>query len=373
MNYGLYIHIPFCIKKCAYCDFVSASGMHDDVIDAYFSALMKEIEQNRGICVDSIFVGGGTPSSIDAKYICELFECINKNITVLANSEITLEANPGTLTKSKLDMYKKSGINRISLGVQSMQNSELHALGRIHGAQDAVLCAEMIKAAGFENYNLDLMLAIPHQTIKSLDDTLNKIISLSPTHVSAYSLIIEDGTPFHSLADAGRLALPDEDTECALCDYAYSFLEENGYVRYEISNFAKPGFESRHNLKYWNCLPYIGAGCGAHSYDTNRRYFNTSDIYDYIKLMNDGKSPVSGEEILDKNDKINEYIIMSLRLSRGIIFDEFYDKFGFRFEEKNKNIITKYAKSGYFDIDSKRICFTKDGFAVSNSILAELI
>ncbi len=372
MDYGLYIHIPFCIKKCAYCDFASAA-VADEVKAKYFDALMREICTYKGLNTDSIFIGGGTPSCVDARYIADLFECINKNVHIAKNAEITLEANPGTLTKEKLGIYKSVGINRISLGAQSMQDDELTVLGRIHTAHDTFDAVHMIQSVGFENYNLDLMLAIPHQSIESLDDTLKKAVSLTPSHISAYSLIVEEGTPFYNLAQDGKLALPDEDTERNLCDYAYNFLESHGYNRYEISNFSKPGFESRHNLKYWQCLPYIGLGAAAHSFDGDRRFYNTADTSEYIRLINDGKSAKIGEDILCENDKIIEYIIMVLRLSRGIIFEDFYEKFGFKFEEKYAKTIQKHTKNGFFDMNNDRICFTNRGFSVSNAILAEFV
>lgn len=372
MTYGLYVHIPFCIKKCAYCDFTSSCASEEEH-SAYFSALEKEIGQRKGKRLDSIFVGGGTPSCVSARYIASMFDCIYKNMTVSANAEITLEANPGTLTEEKLKIYKSCGVNRISLGVQSFQDNELHALGRIHSAQQTRSAAKLISKAGFENFNIDLMLATPYQTCKSLSDTLEKAAALLPTHISAYSLIVEPKTPFYDLQKKGALPLPDEDLERALANEAAEFLDTHGYIQYEISNYAKKGYECRHNLKYWQCMPYIGVGAAAHSYDGTARTENTADTKEYICLINAHTSAAKSETVLSDADKVSEYIIMVLRLTRGIVFDEFFERFGFRFEKKYENIVRKYAAGGFFAADKDRVCFTKKGFAVSNTILSEFV
>ena len=370
--YGLYVHIPFCVQKCAYCDFVSACAPEEQHA-AYFSALQQEITSCKGKRLDSIFLGGGTPSCVDARYIAALFDCIYQTMTVLPGAEITLEANPGTLTAEKLRIYKACGINRISLGVQSLQERELRALGRIHSAQEAIQAAEAIHAAGFENVNLDLMLATPYQTRAGLRDTLEKAVMLAPTHISAYSLIVEPGTPFYALQEEGRLPLPDEDLERALCDDAAAFLDAHGFMQYEISNYAKPGFQCRHNLKYWQCLPYLGLGAAAHGFDGDMRYENTADTEQYIRLIQTGKPPCVNKIALTEADKASEYIIMALRLTRGIVFDEFACRFGFRFEEAYEDTIRKYYSGGFFQINQSRICFTQKGFAVSNAILSEFV
>lgn len=370
--YGLYIHIPFCVKKCAYCDFASVSAPKEQH-DAYFFALQQELENCKGKQLDSIFLGGGTPSCVDACYIAALFDRIYQTMTVLPGAEITLEANPGTLTPEKLRIYKECGVNRISLGVQSMQERELRTLGRIHSAREAMQAVELIHAAGFENVNLDLMLATPYQTRETLRDTLEKAITLAPTHISAYSLIVEPGTPFYTLQQDGRLPLPDEDLERALCDDAAAFLDAHSFIQYEISNYAKPGFQCRHNLKYWQCLPYLGLGAAAHGYDGEMRCENTADTEQYIRLIQTGKTPCINKIKLTEADKVSEYIIMALRLTRGIVFDEFARRFGFRFEEAYADTIRKYQNGGFFQIEQGGICFTQKGFAVSNAILSEFV
>lgn len=372
MAYGLYLHIPFCIKKCAYCDFVSAHAP-EEVQAAYFSALRKEIANWKGKELDTVFLGGGTPSCVDARHIVALFSCIYEMMSVAKDAEITMEANPGTLTPENLQVYRDCGVNRISLGVQSFQNKELHALGRIHNAVDVFHAVDRIHSAGIENLNLDLMLATPYQTRASLHDTLEKAVSLSPAHISAYSLIVEPGTPFYEQQKAGQLPLPDEDLERDLCDGAYEFLQARGYMQYEISNYAKPGFACRHNLKYWQCMPYLGLGAAAHGYDGDVRVENTPDVADYIHRMNTSGTAVLKETSLSEEDKISEYIIMALRLVRGLDFSDFSRRFGFPFLEQYEDTIRKYERGGFFQIDSGRICFTQKGFAVSNAILADFV
>ncbi|MBE7026258.1 MAG: oxygen-independent coproporphyrinogen III oxidase [Ruminococcaceae bacterium] len=372
MSCGLYIHIPFCIKKCAYCDFVSAPATAE-LHKAYFDTLKKEILLYKDLSVDSIFIGGGTPSCVDARYIYDMFECINKNMLLSKSAEITIETNPGTITNEKLGIYKSCGINRISIGAQSMQDSELLSLGRIHSAAQTIEAINMIQKAGFTNYNIDLMLAIPNQTLKSLEDTLNKAVSLCPTHISAYSLIVEEGTPFSDMANAGNLFLPDEDTERGMYEFAVSFLKSHGYNHYEISNFAKQGYECRHNLKYWSCESYIGIGAAAHSYYDGKRYQNTSNTNAYINMINENKGCIIDEQILSFDDMVSEYIIMALRLTEGISLNDFYKRFGFKFEEKYENTIEKYTTAGFLEKTPTHIRFTPKGISVSNSILCEFV
>ncbi len=372
MHNGLYVHIPFCLKKCAYCDFASSNEpmfVHDE----YFDALKKEISLYKDATIDSIFIGGGTPSCVDEKYICELFDTISHYMTIDNDAEITIEANPGTLDKNKLISYKSCAVNRISLGAQSLQDNELLSLGRIHNSKHIIDAISLIKECGFKNYNLDLMLATPNQTTMSLRDTLENAVSLSPTHISAYSLIIEEGTPFYEMYNKGALILPNEDEEREMYDMAVSFLNKHGYTQYEISNFAKPGYECSHNLKYWQCMPYIGIGAAAHSYYDGSRYANTTDTYEYIKMMNEKGNAQITNHTLNFDERVSDYIIMSLRLTKGIELDDFYNKFGFRFEEKYKEIIVKYVNTKFFERTNTHIFFTKRGFSVSNSILCEFV
>lgn len=369
---GLYIHIPFCVKKCLYCDFASVSA-HSELHKMYFAALNKEIAKYKGCTADSIFIGGGTPSCVDERYISGVFEQIHQNMTLSSDCEISIEVNPGTITADKLCAYKACGINRISIGVQSFQDNELAALGRIHSASQATEAVSLVHSSGFDNVNLDLMLATPYQTLDSLKDTLCKAAALSPSHISAYSLIVEPDTPFYTAFQNGKLPLPDEDAERDMYDFAVDFLCESGYMQYEISNFAKNGAECIHNLKYWRCLPYIGIGAAAHSYDTHKRYANTPDVCKYIDMMNSNGSAVIDEQILTPSDKLNEYIIMAMRLVRGIELDDFYEIFGFRFEEKYKPVIDKYINSGFLEKKDNAVCFTHRGIAVSNTILCDLI
>lgn len=372
MRNGLYVHIPFCLKKCAYCDFAS-SNEPVSVHKKYFDALKKEISLYESSLIDTIFIGGGTPSSVDEKYIYELLDTISRYMKIDTAAEITIELNPGTIDKNKLISYKSCGINRISLGTQSMQDNELLSLGRIHNSKQIIDAVSLIKQCGFKNYNLDLMLATPDQTIDSLRDTLEKAVFLSPTHISAYSLIIEEGTPFYEMYNKGILNLPNEDDERKMYDMVIFLLRAYGYMQYEISNFAKPGYECKHNLKYWKCLPYIGVGAAAHSYYNGARYANTSNTYEYISMINENGSAKITNQTLSFDERVSDYIIMALRLTKGIELDDFYSKFGFRFEEKYKEIIDKYIQTNFLTRTDTHISFTKSGFSVSNSILCEFV
>lgn len=372
MKYGLYIHIPFCLKKCLYCDFASVCA-DDELVFAYFRALNKELAAYSGKTIDSVFIGGGTPSCVDAQYIYGIFDTINRCMSLERGCEISIETNPGTIDKSKLALYKSCGINRISIGVQSFNDKELAALGRIHNAKQAADAVCLAHNVGFDNVNIDLMLATPYQTPDSLCATLKRAVSLSPSHASAYSLIIEPDTPFYTLLKNDRSSLPDEDTERAMYDFAADFLFANGYEQYEISNFAADGARCLHNLKYWRCMPYIGVGAAAHSYDTRCRYENVRDVAKYIDMMNSCGRAVSDEQILDKSDKITEYIIMAMRLTDGISFDNFRRRFDIDFLEKYGDVIDKYKKCGFLEVKKGAICFTREGFALSNSILCDFI
>jgi len=342
---------------------------------------VKELPNVTVMCYDGLLVDFAAENGIDVtvkgirndKDYSYEENMAGANMLLSKSAEITIETNPGTITNEKLGIYKSCGINRISIGAQSMQDSELLSLGRIHSAAQTIEAINMIQKAGFTNYNIDLMLAIPNQTLKSLEDTLNKAVSLCPTHISAYSLIVEEGTPFSDMANAGNLFLPDEDTERGMYEFAVSFLKSHGYNHYEISNFAKQGYECRHNLKYWSCESYIGIGAAAHSYYDGKRYQNTSNTNAYINMINENKGCIIDEQILSFDDMVSEYIIMALRLTEGISLNDFYKRFGFKFEEKYENTIEKYTTAGFLEKTPTHIRFTPKGISVSNSILCEFV
>lgn len=359
---GLYIHIPFCVKKCNYCDFCSKSPTDND-FDKYLLRLEKEIsEYNRTpkIKVDTVFVGGGTPSILPVGYFTRLFALVRNTFDLDEKSEITAEINPGTLTLEKAREYKSVGVNRVSLGLQSIHENELKKLGRIHSFADFVASYNLLREVGFDSISVDLMYGIPDQTAKSLNETLFEVVALNPEHISLYGLIVEEGTPFGNAWKS--LALPTEDEECDMYHLACDYLRRAGYKHYEISNYAKTGFECRHNLKYWNTDEYIGIGAAAHSFFEGRRYGNTRDLFD-ISL-----DPNANDE-----SGADEYIMMRLRLADGLSPSAFYTKFGFDFLTGREALLEKFSRHGLLTADGDRISLTERGFYVSNSIIAELL
>ena len=371
-SYGLYIHIPFCLRRCLYCDFVSCTGKGQVQAD-YIDALIREIDQCKAKELDTVYIGGGTPSCIDAALIVRVLDACRSRFRLLPGAEISMEANPATLTGEKLELYRRAGVNRISMGVQSLCDSELSALGRLHTAQQARESYRLLRGSGFDNINLDVMFGIPGQTLSSFRATLEGICELAPQHISAYSLILEEGTRLFEMQCAGVLDLPDEDTERAMYELAIDLLGAKGYAHYEISNFAKPGCESRHNLKYWTCRPYIGLGAAAHSYNGAERYSNTSGISEYIARLKAGESAVEERLLLTGRDAMTEYIIMGLRICKGIELAGFEARFHQRLESLFAGEIEKYQKLGLMQVEDGRLYLTREGLSVSNSILCDFV
>lgn len=370
-NFGLYVHIPFCVQKCAYCDFLSAPAT-EEVREAYVDALVREIALQPKRTVDSVFLGGGTPSVLTVSQTARIMEAVHARHSVAQEAEITTEVNPATADFEKLLSYRKMGLNRISIGVQSFSDAELKLLGRAHDSAAATMCIEDAKRAGFENLNIDLMSGIPHQTCESFSENLQTALSFSPTHISAYSLIIEPDTPFETRYADGR-DLPDEDAERAMYVRTGEILDANGFVHYEISNYAKPGFESRHNLKYWHCTPYLAAGLGAHAFDGRVRTENVRDMEQYLQMLSENKLPIAETTALSDADLASEYIMMSLRLREGLSLSLFSEKFGYDFYDAHKKKLELYIENGFMALEDDRIAFTKKGIQVSNAILCELI
>lgn len=365
---GLYIHIPFCIKKCEYCDFVSFPCM-EDKFEKYINALINEMDEYSGAELDTIFIGGGTPSVLSAGLIKKLCDAIHEKFNIASGYEWTIEANPGTLNDEKIRAMLDGGINRISVGVQSFNDNELKAIGRIHDAKTAYNNICRLNELGFKNISLDLMESLPYQTEESFAASLKTAVQLPVSHISVYSLIIEEGTPLKQKYDEGIYELPDEDTDRDLYGYTEKYLEQFGMYRYEISNYAKPGFESRHNMRYWKCEEYIGLGLAAHSYLNGKRFSNTSELNEYI-----GGSYRSGEcEILNKNDMMSEFMILGMRMMTGVSADEFRRRFGQDIENVYGDVLNKYIKNGFIGHNKNRYFFTNKGIDVSNSILCEFM
>lgn len=382
---GIYLHIPFCVKKCNYCDFLSAPADWNTQ-KRYVEALKKEISfyQNRleNYTISSIFFGGGTPSVLEERWIKELLEIIFEAYSVEDDAEITIEANPETLTKEKLESYKKAGINRLSIGLQSTENEQLKRLGRIHTYEKFLEIYAFARNAGFENINVDLMSALPFQTQSEWEETLRKVVSLvpKPEHISAYSLIIEEGTQFYEIEE--NLSLPKEEADRQMYWRTKELLEREGYLRYEISNYALSGKESRHNQIYWNLKEYLGMGLGASSYFGGSRFKNTEDLKEYLSFLEDSNLQHNKKEkiglqrdiqILSKKERMEEFMFLGLRQTKGISEHKFLELFQVNVMELYGNKVENAIQMGMLWRKNGRIGLTERGIDVSNIVLAEFL
>lgn len=370
-SFSLYIHIPFCERKCYYCDFTSFSRNGLDV-DEYMKNLNKEISLYKDILKDysleTIFIGGGTPSSIDGGYIEKLLENVYRTFNTEGLKEVTIEVNPGTLNREKIKSYKRAGINRISLGLQSLKDNQLKSIGRIHSSKDFFESFYILREEGFNNISVDLMLGLPGQKLEDLEDTLKRIIDLDLEHISLYSLIIEEGTLIKSWYDKGLLDLPDEDLERIMYHKSIDILHKAGYKQYEISNFSKEGFESKHNLQYWRIKPYLGVGINSHSNLFSKRFWNYSSFIDYNNFLDGDNFPIEGEEIIHKDMEIAEYCIMTLRLNRGIDKIEYQKRFGETIDLRYRNVIDKHVHNNLINESYNNIRLTNRGKDLANLV-----
>ncbi len=364
MSKGLYIHIPFCLQKCKYCDFISFTVGNKE---AYIDALKKELSMYVNTEIDSVFIGGGTPTVLSYSLMEKLLKYINNTFKLAKDTEWSIEANPKTVNEEKLSLMREMGVNRISIGVQSFNDVELQRIGRIHTAEDAIDTIKLAKKY-FENINIDLISALPGQNINSFRNTLNTAIALEPAHISCYSLILEEGTPLYNEHIASPLNIPDEDAERDMYEMAVGMLGDAGYKRYEISNFAKAGRESRHNLKYWQCEDYIGAGLAAHSLIDGIRYENTDDIESYLS-----GNALKEKIVLTLSDMISEYIIMAFRLEKGISSKQFKAKFDIDFEKEYKMQLERFISLGLIEKTIEGYHLTNEGISLSNSVLCEFV
>lgn len=370
---GIYIHIPFCKKKCFYCDFTAFQNL-ESWIDSYFENLKKEIilyQKDISVEVDSIYIGGGTPTYVDYHYIIELVEIL-KNFDLSNVKEFTIEANPNSLTLEKLKAYKNLGINRISLGVQSFDDKVLKNIGRDHNKEIVLKDIENIRKAGFDNLSLDMILNLPGGNFDSIKNDLEIIKKINPQHLSYYSLILEKGSHFYSLYKKNKLDLMDDDLERDIFSYIEKYLKNLSLNRYEISNFSKKDFESYHNKKYWSEGGYLAFGLGASGFLSNVRYNNVKNFVKYEKLINEGKFPIEFREFISKDEREKEYIIFKLREVEGINLKEFENIFGHSLLEKYSEIVEKFYKERFFIID-KNLRFTHKGFDLSNEFYIEII
>ena len=377
----LYVHIPFCVRKCEYCDFLSAPA-GADTQQEYVRNLLLEIEQKGVHCTDyeviTIFFGGGTPSILKAGWIADILDAIHRNFKVRKDAEITIECNPGTLTFEKLSIYKSAGINRISVGLQSASDAELRELGRIHTYEDFLRSYDLIRKKGFSNVNIDLMAALPGQTLKSYEQTLRRVLALKPEHISAYSLIIEEGTPFYEKYEADELLrekgekpqmLPSEETERLMYERTKELLLEHGYERYEISNYARRGYACRHNIGYWRRENYLGFGLGSASLLENERFHNTTDLTDYLG----GDYLAYEQEKLDKKSQMEEFMFLGLRMTEGISTECFRQTFGLPVELVYGPVLEQQIADRLLRKEDGRIFLSERGLDVSNYVMAQFL
>lgn len=423
----LYVHIPFCVRKCAYCDFLSfpADGA---ARQEYINGLIREItccrEAFREYRVSTVFMGGGTPSILTCRQVEEIFRALYDNFTIEKDAEITIEANPGTVDAEKVTAWKQAGINRISIGLQSVNNEELKLLGRIHTFQQFSDTYRLVREQGFRNVNIDLISAIPGQTLDSWRKTLRTAAELAPEHLSAYSLIIEPGTPFYEKygdipvlsgngsgeedaafgpvpgeqkkagqqagqeagqqagqeagqeagQQAGQIpALPDEDTDRAIYEETEKILREYGYGRYEISNYAKPGYECRHNIGYWKRTEYLGLGLGASSLIQRQRFHNTTDLKEYLENIKKGRRIRKETETLSRTDEMEEFMFLGLRMTEGIRINKFQELFGKSIEEVYKTPLLKMRQAGLLEMQDGSVRLTKRGIDISNYVFEQFL
>lgn len=369
---SLYIHIPFCVRKCLYCDFPSFSGM-ESIFDDYVRMLCREIDETysdyRGMEVKSIFVGGGTPSVLPPALLGRISDKIFSRFDVDSKAEITIETNPGTLDAKKLAEMKSMYFNRLSMGLQAWQDRLLKKLGRIHTADEFETNFLQARDAGFKNINVDLMFALPAQSLDDWQETLEKVIKLRPEHISAYSLIIEEGTPFFDMFDRGELKETDEDTDRKMYYLAKEMLSDKGYKQYEISNFAKEGFECYHNKVYWRTEEYQGFGLGAHSYSDGVRFHNTYDMKEYLR----GEGLRMDKEFLSLQEKQEEFMFMGLRMNEGVSEAEFLRRFGESMDSVYGDEIKELISEELLVKKDGRLSLTDRGVDISNSVFEKFI
>ncbi|MDQ0197236.1 radical SAM family heme chaperone HemW [Neobacillus ginsengisoli] len=371
-----YLHIPFCEHICHYCDF-NKMFLKGQPVDDYLQALDQEMKMTISRYptdhLETIFVGGGTPTSLNEQQLDKFCESINRNLPKSANVEFTFEANPGDLTKGKLQILKDAGVNRISLGVQTFNEDLLQKIGRVHRKRDVYQSIEDAKKVGFENISIDLIFSLPTQTLQDFKESLSEAFTLDITHYSAYSLIIEPKTVFYNLMKKGKLLTPGEDIEAAMYELLMEEMEKNGFRQYEISNFSKPGFESKHNLTYWNNDFYYGLGAGAHSYLNGLRRSNSGPLKKYIDQINKGMLPVFEEHEVTKAEQMEEEMFLGLRKTKGVSISHFIGKFGKDPRQLFKNEIVDLVEKQWLETDEDNIYLTKRGRLLGNEVFQSFL
>lgn len=366
---AVYIHIPFCARKCAYCDFASYPGTTKQARAAYVDALIEEIcSFGGGRACGSVFIGGGTPTLLEGEQLARILHAVRQTFVVAQDAEITVEANPGTVDADKLRQLRAAGVNRLSLGVQSADDGLLQALGRIHRWQDAVDAVALARECGFENLSVDLMYALPGQTKAQWQQTLEQAAVLPITHISCYSLILEEGTPLYDAVQAGEMQLPDEDTALEMHRMTLPTLQQHGFERYEISNYCRDGQVSRHNCVYWQRGDYAGFGCAAHSLVDGVRYANPASLAEYMA----GTRRIDAAQ-MSRQDALEETLMLTTRMARGIDLEDFATQFGDRLEKRCARTIAMLRKNGAAEIADGRFYLTERGLEVHSYAMEQLI
>jgi len=370
---SLYIHIPYCDHKCIYCDFYSIINYKNK--PEYLNALKREIKyyaetSEDKFIVETIFFGGGTPSLMEVSYIEEILNSISNSFAVSENVEITLETNPGSVNREKLSMFRQIGINRISIGVQSFDDNDLRFLTRIHTGNEAIKTVNDAENIGFRNISIDLIFNLPNQTKEKWRLNLEKAVTLPVQHISAYSLILEKGTILNKMVLDGKIEIGDESFDADLYRFTQDFLIGKGFMQYEVSNFALPEFECKHNQQYWNYGDYIGIGTAAHSFVNNKRWWNYKSLTFYLKSVNEKGNSIAGSEILTKVETLEEFVMLALR-GGGISIKRLESEFSSEWLKLNNPKIIKFKKLGLLEITPKNIKLTKQGYALCDEILTE--
>lgn len=376
MKIGLYIHIPFCQQKCLYCDFPSHAGL-TNLYQPYVAALCREISGLGGVLsgeiVDTIYIGGGTPTVLSANCLRQIMQQVHASFSIDKTAEISIEANPGTIDFGKLLALRAAGVNRISFGVQTFCDPLLLSIGRIHSAAQGVEAVKMAQSAGFNNINIDLMYGLPGQTTQQLRDSILQAVELDVTHISAYGLKVEEGTPFAMMQQQGTLKLPDEDTDEEMYEITTHLLPIKGFARYEISNFAKSGYECRHNLKYWQYQPYIGGGAAAHSFWRSERLANTADVVTYIRTIEQGLLPIEERENPESGTAMAEYVFLALRTVQGMSVQKFNHYFNVDFFTYYEDTVKMLTGKNLIVLTENRIFLTEIGMKYGNVVFRSFL
>lgn len=376
----LYVHIPFCAKKCNYCDFLSFCSPAP-VHQLYINHLIEEIEKTAPVCrayrVRSVFIGGGTPSVLEPQYIKAVMDAIRRGYALSKDAEITIECNPASTLRHKFSVYKRAGINRLSIGLQSANNDELRLLGRLHSFEEFLKCYQGARMEGFQNINVDLINCFPLQTPKTWKKTLRNVVMLKPEHISVYNLIVEPGTPFARMQDEGLLMLPTEEEAAEMDAFTGACMQKAGYERYEISNFARPGYACRHNIGYWKKVPYIGFGLGAASYFEKLRWKNTSDMQEYLSAdfgKAEGFAAVRKEmHGLSKEEEMEEFMFLGLRMTEGVSETDFLMRFQKKIDSVYGAQLRKFTELKLMEYAEGRYRLTARGMDVGNTVMSEFL